>query len=177
MGLENLIAAMPAITAALPHACLVIGGRGPLQESLAQQSRALGMEEHIRFAGFIPEKDLPSYFGTADCFVLPTVALEGFGLVTVEALACGTPALGTPVGGTVEILRGLGSGHLFQDTSPEAIASLLIQHCRSWQDDPEGYDRLCRHCRAYAEENYSWDRNVEETERLFLHVNRPDEGG
>jgi glycosyltransferase involved in cell wall biosynthesis len=167
MGLENLIAAMPAITAALPHACLVIGGRGPLQESLAQQSRALGMEGHIRFAGFIPEEDLPAYFGTADCFVLPTVALEGFGLVTVEALACGTPALGTPVGGTVEILRGLGPGHLFQGTSPEAIAELTVRRCLDWQTNPMGYEDLAQRCRRYAEDRYAWHRNVEETDRLL----------
>src|SRR5207249_11624167 len=59
------------------------------------------------FLGFIPDETLPSYYHAADVFVLPTRELEGFGLVTVEALACGTPVLGTPVGATPEVLSGL----------------------------------------------------------------------
>ena len=51
----------------------------------------------------------------ADLFILPTTELEGFGLVTVEALASGLPVLGTPIGGTREILAKLGSDHLFDD--------------------------------------------------------------
>ena len=167
MGLENLIEAMPEIVRTIPDTLLVIGGTGPLKESLLQLTQTLGMENHVRFAGFIPEEDLPVYFGAADAFVLPTIALEGFGLVTVEALACGTPALGTPVGGTVEILSDLGPDFLFRDTSPSALSSLIVQHCQSWRKHPESYDALCRHCRNYAETRYSWQRNIETTERLF----------
>ena len=167
MGLENLIEAMPDIVRAIPDVQLVIGGTGPLKEPLLQLSQTLGMENHIRFAGFIPEEDLPTFFGAADAFILPTIALEGFGLVTVEALASGTPALGTPVGGTIEILRDLGPDFLFRDTSPGAMSSLIIKHCKSWLQDPETYATLCRHCRHYAETRYSWQRNIETTERLF----------
>jgi len=62
----------------------------------------------------------------ADLFVLPTLELEGFGLVTIEALASGVPVLGTPVGGTVEILEKLNPNLLFKDTSSESIARLIV---------------------------------------------------
>ena len=69
---------MPDIVRAIPDVQLVIGGTGPLKEPLLQLSQTLGMENHIRFAGFIPEEDLPTFFGAADAFILPTIALEGF---------------------------------------------------------------------------------------------------
>jgi len=62
----------------------------------------------------------------ADLFVLPTLELEGFGLVTLEALASGVPVLGTPVGGTVEILKNLNPKLLFKDASSESRARLIV---------------------------------------------------
>ncbi|MDD5169242.1 MAG: glycosyltransferase family 4 protein [Syntrophales bacterium] len=167
MGLENLIEAMKTILNTFPDVSLVIGGKGPLQVPLLQLTKDLGLEDHIQFAGFIPEGDLPTYFGSADAFVLPTIALEGFGLVTVEALACGTPALGTPIGGTLEILRNLGPDFLFRDTSPASIADLVINHLNKLKYNPEAYKALCLDCRMYAEANYSWQRNIESIETLF----------
>lgn len=167
MGLENLIAAMQDIVRAIPNVLLVIGGTGPLKEKLLDQSRSLGLEDHIRFVGFIPEEDLPTFFGAADAFILPTVALEGFGLVTVEALACGTPALGTPIGGTREILHRFDPAFLFSDTSPAALAELIIELLRKFRNKPELATHLSLKCRQFVEEHYAWEKNIIRTERLF----------
>jgi len=167
MGLENLIEAMKEIVLAIPGVLLVIGGTGPLKESLLQLSQSLGLENHIRFVGFIPEGDLPAFFGAADAFVLPTVALEGFGLVTVEALACGTPALGTPIGGTKEILNRYGPACLFRDTTPEALAELIIDLLQQFRDDPDLAKRLSLKCRRFVEEHYTWKKNIASTEKVF----------
>src|SRR5438132_854951 len=105
MGLDNLLGAMAVLKARCPSALLLIGGAGSLRGALEAQSQALGLEAHVKFLGFVPDAELPRYYQAADVFVLPTRELEGFGLVTVEALACGTPVLGTPVGATPEILR------------------------------------------------------------------------
>src|SRR5947208_928866 len=107
MGLDNLLGAMAVLKVRRPSALLLIGGAGSLRGALEAQSQALGLSEHVKFLGFVPDAELPRYYQAADVFVLPTRELEGFGLVTVEALACGTPVLGTPVGATPEILRAL----------------------------------------------------------------------
>ena len=104
MGLENLMYAVKQMIEVVPDIYLILGGEGPLKENLISLSQELGVESYIRFVGFIPEEDLPDYYRMADVFVLPTIELEGFGLITLEALASGLPVLGTPVGGTVEIL-------------------------------------------------------------------------
>jgi glycosyltransferase involved in cell wall biosynthesis len=106
----------------------------------------------------------------ADIFVLPTLELEGFGLITLEALASGTPVLGTPVGGTVEILSKLNSRYLFKDTSPESMAELIIQICREFKDNPALRQGVSDQCRLFAEKNYSWKKNVDSLENLITGI-------
>jgi len=167
MGLENLIVAIKEVLKVAPEIYLVLGGDGPLKKDLIALTKQLGVEDFIRFVGFIPEEELPSYYRMADLFVLPTLKLEGFGLVTLEALASGVPVLGTPVGGTAEILGKLDPRYLFKDTKPESMASLIIETCQQFKNGPRLWEEASSQCRLFAEENYSWERNIDSLEELF----------
>jgi len=167
MGLENLIYAFKEVIKELPDSYLILGGHGPLKNKLISLTHELGVEDYIRFVGFILEEDLPDYYRTADVFILPTVELEGFGLITLEALASGIPVLGTPVGGTVEILGKLDSRYLFEDSKPESMASLIVETCRQFKDNPRLWQDVSAQCRAFVEAHYTWERNVDSTEELF----------
>jgi glycosyltransferase involved in cell wall biosynthesis len=131
MGLSNLIDAMVRVAREAPSAFLLIGGAGALKAELKAQARRLGLEEHVRFCGYVAEDDLSAYYNAADFFVLPTEFLEGFGMVTLEALSCGTPVLGTPVGATPEVLKPLDESLLFPDASPDGMAASIIRHVRA----------------------------------------------
>ncbi len=168
MGIENLIHALQQVVKSVPDVYLVIGGSGPLKEHLALTSRRLGLDPFLQFTGFIPEETLPLYYQAADIFVLPTVELEGFGLVTLEALASGTPVLGTPVGGTQEILSRLDNNFLFNDSSSESISRLLTELCQEYRSKPDKWQEASQRCRHFAEDHYSWERNIAATERLFV---------
>lgn len=168
MGIENLIRAMPEIVKSVPNIFLIIGGTGPLKNDLLAMSRSLDLEPFIQFSGFIPEAALPEYYQAADIFVLPTIELEGFGLVTLEALASGTPVLGTPVGGTQEILSRLDNRFMFKDIRQESISRLIIDTCHEYRNQPDKWQTVSRQCRQFAEKYYSWETNVDSTERLFL---------
>jgi glycosyltransferase involved in cell wall biosynthesis len=170
MGLENLIQAMPFVVQHIPDIQLIIGGSGPLKEDMVRLAEKLDLQDFVRFDGFIPEIRLPDYYGAADLFVLPTIELEGFGLVTLEALASGLPVIGTPVGGTMEILGQLDSRFLIKGTDRTSIASLIVELCRDFKGDPSLWHRLSSQCRAFSEERYSWERNVEATEKVFLET-------
>jgi len=167
MGLENLMYAVKQVIEVVPDIYLILGGEGPLKNNLISLSQELGVESYIRFVGFIPEEDLPDYYRMADVFILPTIELEGFGLITLEALASGVPVLGTPVGGTVEILGKLDSRYLFKDTKPDSMASSIIETGQRFRNDPQLWQDVSARCRAFVEARYSWERNVDSTEELF----------
>lgn len=172
MGLDRLILAMKAVVSRVPNAYLVLGGAGPLKESLVALSREMGLEHHIHFAGFISEEDLPDYYRSADIFILPTLELEGFGLVTLEALASGIPVLGTPVGGTMEILSKFDSRFIFKDATPESMVELITETCHRFIESPDTWETFSSSARNFAEKNYSWEKNVDALEDVLLDNGR-----
>ncbi len=169
MGLSNLITAFADVHLVRPDATLVIAGRGRLESELKAQAASLGLGEAVHFAGFVPEERLPEYYRAADLFVLPSVAFEGFGMVTLEALASGTPALGTPVGATPEILKPLAPQLVFGGADPAALRRGM-QSVLEWLSNEQAAVELRARCRRYVEERYGWDRAIDALENLMFEV-------
>jgi glycosyltransferase involved in cell wall biosynthesis/SAM-dependent methyltransferase len=167
MGLDVLIRAMALLRRRIPGVTLLICGEGNLRGDLESLSASLDLQRHIRFLGHIPEADLSRYYQAADAFVLPTRALEGFGLITVESLASGTPVLGTHVGATPEILLPLDPLLLFREVTPEAMADGLARFVETNQRDPVASQSLRQACRRHAELYYCWDRSVARLEETL----------
>jgi len=124
MGLPQLIRAVSLLPS---HIELTIGGRGPLRRKLMRLIRSLGLSERVRLAGHVPDEDLPFFYSSANWFVLPTVALEGFGLVTLESLSCGTPVLGTRIGATPELLEKFDPQWIIEKPTPKEIAATILR--------------------------------------------------
>jgi phosphatidylinositol alpha-1,6-mannosyltransferase len=97
-----------------PNWLYVIGGCGGQAGELQRLSEELGLAEWVRFIGFVPEEELPSYYGAADVFLQPNRDIkgntEGFGIVFLEANACGTPVIGGIAGGTGDAIQDEVSG-------------------------------------------------------------------
>ncbi|WP_232685655.1 glycosyltransferase family 4 protein [Halobacterium zhouii] len=144
-----------------PH--LYVAGDGPLRELLERRAHDLGLGDCVTFLGYIPDADLPGAYAAADAFVLPTTELEGFGLATLEALAAGTPVLGTAVGGTVELLSGLRDRSAMPSpvlVSPERDA--LAAGLREWMAaDADALAAAGCAAREYVCEQYPWSRTVD----------------
>jgi glycosyltransferase involved in cell wall biosynthesis/SAM-dependent methyltransferase len=170
MGLDNLIRAIALLRQSTPDVQLLIGGDGSQRAALERLAGRLDLQTHVRFLGYLPDTDLPKYYQAADIFVLPTRELEGFGLITVEALACGTPVIGTPVGAIPEVLGPLDPSLLFKDHSPEAMADGLRALLDRRRQDPNCWKRLQEKCRRYAEDFYGWDRSVASLESMYHSV-------
>ena len=166
MGLENLIKAMVEVTQRYKDILLIIGGRGFLEPRLKHLTEKLNLQEYIKFVGALEDDKLVLYYQAADVFLLPTKHLEGFGLVTLESLACGTPVLGTPVGGTIEILQRFDKRMLFKDTSADSIAKSIIEYI----GNPINRDELRKRCRQFVTEHYSWDKTVSMLEEKILSL-------
>jgi len=157
MGLKNLIEAMAIIREKHRGVLLLIGGEGSLRESLEKRSKDLKLENQVRFLGNVEDELLPVYYQLADIFILPSKSLEGFGLVTLEALSCGLIVLGTPVGETIHILKQLDEDFLFKDTDSSSLAELVMKKL-AMGDDERG--QLQQKCRQFVLNNYSWQKTA-----------------
>jgi len=162
MGLIELVDAFQAVAHEFPKAQLWIGGSGALKTALELRIKIFGLEDRVRLLGFIPEIDLPKFYAAAHCTVMPSIDLEGFGLATVESLACGTPVIGSRRGATPEILEPLGARLLFE---PEDLAAKM----REVLKDPSQLP-TAKVCREYAELRFSWAGPINAFERICLQI-------
>jgi glycosyltransferase involved in cell wall biosynthesis len=152
MGLENLIEAVEAVRREVPEMLLLIAGGGHERDRLREVIRTRGLDQSVRLLGFVPDDVLPLAYRAADLSVVPTVSLEGFGLVAAESLSAGTPVVATPVDGLVELLQPLSPDLLFQNSSPASIADGLIGALTGAIKLPDA-DR----CSSYARRRFGWN--------------------
>ena len=164
MGLENLVKSMAIVEKEREDVILLIGGQGEMEEKLQQMICDLGLQR-TTLTGYIPyDKELPKYYQASDLFVMPSITLEGFGLSTVEALACGVPVVGTPTGGTPEILNGVLPDFVLPNTEPQTMAKGILGLLESARS--EGIKTKVR---EYAE-RHSWKCIADSFESLFQEV-------
>jgi glycosyltransferase involved in cell wall biosynthesis len=151
VGLPALLDAIATIRTRRNDVWLAVAGNGPLREALQLQIDALELDEHVRLVGYLSEEELALAYRAADLTVVPSRELEGFGSIIAESLACGTPALVTPVGGMPEWLEPFDASLIMEGCDRYAIARSLdaVVAGRVPLPDPE-------RCRAYAERTFSW---------------------
>ncbi len=171
MGLENLIFAMEDVIKAENNFLLLIIGEGFLKNKLAKLIKKLNLEKYVNLIGSVDADKMALYYKAADFFVLPSEHDEWFGLVTLEALSSGLPVLGTPLGGTKEILERFNKDYLFKGISAKDIAKGIINFLRSKKD----FAAISQKCRQFVLKNYSWEKVSNETETVyFKEINNKD---
>ena len=126
-GLDRLFKAFRNLTH-LSHLRLVlVGGDGqhsPMLRQLQSKAKALHIENHLMFTGRVAQETLPQYYSAADVLVVPSY-YESFGLVALEALACGTPVVTTSVGAMEDIVKDGITGYVAKDADPQPYARLI----------------------------------------------------
>ena len=164
-GLEDLVAAIDEVRKRVPEVLLVVAGNGPLAGVLRDLVSSLGLENNVQLAGFVPELDLPIAYRAANVTVVPSEALEGFGLVVVESLAAGTPVLVTPVGGLPEVVRDLSPEMVLPEKGAGSLAEGLVAALT-------GDLRLpgAEACRSYARASYDWSVIAAQVRDVYSEV-------
>jgi glycosyltransferase involved in cell wall biosynthesis len=148
MGLEVLLDGWKrAVESLAPGSALLIAGDGPLRDALAARIAEAGLDDSVHLLGRVSDDDLVELYRAADVAVVPTLEHEGFGLVVIEAAACGTPTIVTAVGGLPEAVAKLDPSLVVPPAQPAALGERLLR-ARS--------DRPSREAtRAYAE-RFDW---------------------
>ncbi|MFN8500014.1 MAG: glycosyltransferase family 1 protein [Anaerolineae bacterium] len=130
-NLVRLIEAFAQLAAAgEPHALALVGGQGWLYGPIFDRVKALGLEERVRFLGFVADADLPPLYSAAEAFAFPSL-YEGFGLPPLEALACGTPTVVSNVSSLPEVV-----GDAALQAPPTDVAALAATLARLLHDEP-----------------------------------------
>lgn len=157
MGLADLVEAVSRLRSPVQ---LVIAGQGPERARLEQRIREHGLSERTHLLGRVEDDELPALYAAADVFALPTRSLEGFGLVTAEALASGLPVVATRVGATAEWLRDDAFARLVPPEDPGALAAAL----EAWLENAPARVRAGAAARAHAEAALGWEHHVDHVE-------------
>jgi rhamnosyl/mannosyltransferase len=123
-GFEYLIRAMPDVA---PDALLLLGGTGPLTSQYRQLIDELGLNDRVRLLGRVPDQALPAYYRAAEVFCMPSVEpSEAFGLVQIEAMACGRPVVGCELhNGATYVNQHGTTGLVVPPRDPGALARAL----------------------------------------------------
>lgn len=164
MGLDNLIKAFALLSRELADVELFIAGSGFMERKLKALAANSRLAEKVHFLGVLSEEALVKYYQLSDIFILPTQFLEGFGIVTIEAMACGLPVLGTPVGGTIEILEKFDRNLLFDGKRHQQIFEKTFDFIKNSKDRHS----LSLRCRQFIIENYSLSKFYAEINKFYL---------
>jgi glycosyltransferase involved in cell wall biosynthesis len=158
-GLHVLIAAMQHT-----NAYLMVGGDGPLTIELRQQVYAMGLVNQVQFIGRVSDQDLPAYYHACDVFCLPSVTTaEAFGLVQLEAMACGKPVVCTQLNNGVNAVNPHGVTGLTVPTNDP----LALAHAIDTLSDVNLRTQLGQQAQTHALDNYSLQAMGEQHVRLY----------
>ena len=171
-GIDDLIAAMPALVAVQPRARLLLVGGGPMEGALKAQASASPAAAHIHFVGRVPHTEVERYYSLIDILAYPRKKMRLTDLVTplkpLEAMAQGKLVAASSVGGHRELIEDGVTGSLFAPDDPAAIASALAKLLESRAMWPER-----RHtARIFVETHRNWSSNILRYEPVYQRLLR-----
>ncbi|PEN12318.1 glycoside hydrolase [Longibacter salinarum] len=156
-GLDTTICALRSVLKSVPDAQYLIVGSGPDQERLQHLVSHHDLTDSVHFIGRVAWDSLPQYYNAADVFVMPSREdppdVEGFGLVFLEANACGTPVVGAAAGGVPDAIIDGVTGYLVPPADPDALADVLVDLLKH----PARAREIGQVGRLHTEGEASWD--------------------
>ena len=158
------IRAFAKIVQSHPDARLTIIGHGSQRETLEQLCQACGVAHKVTFTGQIPNAQVLEHLSRSQFFIMPSVR-EGFGIVYIEAMACGCITVGTKGEGIADVIRNGENGFLVTPDAPEEIVS-IAQDCL---EHPSVAARIAMVGQQEAR-SLTWEVNVEQYIRLFEQI-------
>jgi len=138
-GIDETLEIMPELLKENPILTYMVLGDGDDRRRLEEKVRALGISENVIFAGFVNESEKADYLRLADAFLLPGWG-EGFGIVYLEAMACGVPVVGSELDGSREALREGMLGELVDPTDADSLKQGILTALAKPKHIPEGLD-------------------------------------
>lgn len=160
-GVMNFIDAIPQVNKLNKLTKFIIIGDGALRPRIVKTIRETSEHCKVELAGWIAHEKLPHYLNQLKLLVIPSYTEAG-PLIMLEAMACGTPTLATPVGIIPEVIKDGKTGFLTADNSPGNIARNIVRAL----NHPD-LDQIAQNARSIVEKEFSYQNAVEDYRRLF----------
>ena len=171
-GIDDLIAAMPALVAAQPKARLLLVGGGPMEAALKAQAAASSAAAQIHFVGRVPHQEVERYYSLIDILAYPRKKMRLTDLVTplkpLEAMAQGKLVAASDVGGHRELIEDGVTGTLFAPDDPKAIADALAKLL----ENRDIWAERRRTARIFVETHRNWSSNILRYEPVYQRLLR-----
>jgi len=151
-GIKYLLYAMSMVVKEDPNVKLVIIGEGPEKPQLIKLIKKMKITKNVKIAGFVGSEVLPKYYSACDIFVLHSL-YEQFGIVLLEAMACGKPVVSTKVGAIPEIVENGKTGFLVDLKNPKQLSEAILKLA----SDENLRNKLGKEGRKKVEKKYDWD--------------------
>jgi glycosyltransferase involved in cell wall biosynthesis len=161
------IARVGATSGSAPPPHLVIAGGGELLDSYRDRARAAGVGDRVHFLGSVQHADLPRALQAADLLLLTTEPPESFGIVLIEAMACGLPTIATEYPGVRAVIDDGETGLVVEPGDAEAVAAGIR---RLIEAGPTGRGRMGAAGRKKAERLWSWPRLLDQMDEVYAEA-------
>lgn len=164
-GLEPLLRAVALVREKHPDVRLVVAGKGPKDNVYSRLAGELGISRNVEMLGFVPDEELRGWYNRCTVFAMPSLSWrqEGFGIVAMEAMACGAPAIVSTVVGAVDDIRAYNAARIVEPGDHVALAGAILD---LFADEAERR-RLGEAGRQLVEARYTWDRVGRQTLELY----------
>ncbi|HJH26616.1 MAG TPA: hypothetical protein C5S37_07535 [Methanophagales archaeon] len=154
-GVLNFVKAIPDILEKTDKIDFLIGGDGALHNKIKEYLTEKDLNDRVKLVGWIPHDKLPDYLNELNLVVLPSYT-EGLPNIMLEAMACGTPVLATPVGAIPDVIKDGETGFIMENNSPECIAENIVRALAH-----PNINEIIKNARALIEENYNYQDAVD----------------
>lgn len=169
-GHDRMIEAIPALIQERPDFLYAIVGQGDSYPQLQAAVDRLGVQDHVQFLQEIDDNDLVKCYQQCDLFILPNRTdgndIEGFGMVLVEAQACGKPVIAGDSGGTSETMVQGQTGLIADCTNPQTIARTVTTLRRDMGRG--GFQSSA--CRQHVLDNFTWSSHTRKAQDVFREL-------
>ncbi|MDH7594431.1 MAG: glycosyltransferase [Methanomicrobiales archaeon] len=165
-GVQNFAQALPAILSNHQNLRVLIGGDGQLKESITASLDKENITARVDLPGWISHDDLPKYLNQLRLLILPSYT-EGLPNIMLEAMACRTPVLATPVGAIPDVIQDGVTGFIMENNTPECIARNVMRALN--HPDLEG---IAERGRRYVEREFTFEKAVERWKQILDEVKK-----
>jgi glycosyltransferase involved in cell wall biosynthesis len=165
-GLDYLLEAIVSIKKVNPKIKLLIVGEGELKKDYKTKTKQLGIETNVTFIGEVKQKDLYKYYKQAGLFVLPSIEIEGFGIVLLEAMAGKLPVVTTNIAGVWKDIQKFNTGLVVKPRDAQALANAIIKLLTNKNLSAQ----MGNNGNKLIKEKYDWKLIASQVENIYKEV-------